>query len=202
MPGLPAPSIATVGPVLASVAWLALVASVQDQALNVSGYLGRRYGAQKLRNTLSEIPGVTSPGVQVQEVDDDKCDVLQLIAPYLTTRQPASIHTRNHATPLTEGQPLVVETTTPPHDSWVNIDYYQLDGSVVHMLPNARSRDNQPPPNYAATIGSAGDWILSKPFGSEMIVLLSTPPPLFDTIRPHHQSPAHSLRSLQNRLRQ
>jgi serine/threonine protein kinase len=199
-PPVPALSLATVAPVLASVPCSALVASVQDQALNVSGYLGRRYGAQKLRNTLSEIPGVTSPGVQVQEVDDDKCDVLKLIAPYLTTRQPASIHTRNHTTQLIEGQPLVVEITTPPYDSWVNIDYYQLDGSVVHMLPNARSKDNQAPPNYAATIGSAGDWIVSKPFGSEMIVLLATPAALFDTIRPDSESRADYLRAVEKRL--
>ncbi|KLU24281.1 protein kinase [Caballeronia mineralivorans PML1(12)] len=200
MPAVPALSLATVTPVLASVPCSALVASVQDQALNVSGYLGRSYGVQKLRNTLSEIPGVVNPAVQVQEVDDDKCDVLKLIAPYLMTSRPASIHTRNHTTQLTEGQPLVVEIGTPPYDSWVNIDYYQLDGSVVHMLPNARSKDNQAPPNYAATIGSAGDWIVSKPFGSEMIVLLATPAALFDTLRPDSESRADYLRAVEKRL--
>jgi serine/threonine protein kinase len=200
MPAVPALSLATVTPVLASVPCSALAASVQDQALNVSGYLGRSYGVQKLRNTLSEIPGVVNPAVQVQEVDDDKCDVLKLIAPYLTTSRPASIHTRNHTTQLTEGQPLAVEISTPPYDSWVNIDYYQLDGSVVHMLPNARSKDNQAPPNYAATIGSAGDWIVSKPFGSEMIVLLATPAALFDTLRPDSESRAAYLRAAEKRL--
>ncbi len=193
-------SLATITPVLARVPCSALAASVQDQALSVSGYVGRSYGTQKLRTTLSQIPGVTDPGVQVQEVDDDKCDMLKLIAPYLTTSRPASIQTRNHDAQLTEGQPLVVQITTPPYDSWVNIDYYQLDGSVVHMLPNARSKDNQAPPNYAATIGSAGDWIVSKPFGSEIIVLLVTPTALFDPIRPESESRADYLRAVEKRL--
>ncbi|QIE26288.1 Serine/threonine-protein kinase PknD (plasmid) [Caballeronia sp. SBC1] len=200
MPAVPALSLATVAPVLASVPCSALVASVQDQVLSVSGYLGRSYGTQKLRTTLSQIPGVTNPSVQVQEVDDDKCDMLKLIAPYLTTGRPASIQTRDHNTQLTEGQPLIVQVTTPPYDSWVNIDYFQLDGSVVHLLPNARSKDNQAPPNYAATIGSAGDWIVSKPFGSEMIVLLVTPTALFDTIRPDSEPRADYLRAVEKRL--
>jgi len=68
------------------------------------------------------------------------------------------------------------------------------------MLPNARSKDNQAPPNYAATIGSAGDWIVSKPFGSEMIVLLATPAALFDTIRPDSESRADYLRAVEKRL--
>jgi eukaryotic-like serine/threonine-protein kinase len=193
-------SLATVTPVLARVPCSALAASVQDQALSVSGYVGRSYGTQKLRTTLSQIPGVTHPGVQVQEVDDDKCDMLKLIAPYLTTSRPASIQTRNHDAQLIEGQPLVVQISTPPYDSWVNIDYYQLDGSVVHMLPNARSKDNQAPPNYAATIGSAGDWIVAKPFGSEMIVLLVTPAALFDTTRPESEPRADYLRAVEKRL--
>ncbi|MGX6999284.1 protein kinase domain-containing protein [Caballeronia sp. KNU42] len=201
LPVVPTPlSLTTVAPVLASVPCSALVASVQDQALSVSGYVGRSYGTQKLRTTLNQIPGVTNPGVQVQEVDDDKCDMLKLIAPYLTTGRSATIQTRSHNTQLTEGQPLVVQITTPPYDSWVNIDYYQLDGSVVHLLPNARSKDNQAPPNYAATIGSGGDWIVSKPFGSEMIVLLATPAALFDTIRPESEPRADYLRAVEKRL--
>jgi serine/threonine protein kinase len=200
MPVVPALSLATVTPVLASVPCSALVASVQDQALGVTGYLGRSYGAQKLRSTLNAIPGVANPRVQVQEVDNDKCDILKLIAPYLTASRAASIQTRDHTTQLTEGQPLVVQVTTPPYDSWVNIDYYQLDGSVVHLLPNARSKDNQAPPNYAATIGSGGDWIVSKPFGSEMIVLLVTPAALFDAVRPDSESRADYLRAVDKRL--
>jgi eukaryotic-like serine/threonine-protein kinase len=204
-PVVPAPvapllSIASVSPVLASVPCSALSASVKDQTLTVNGYLGRGYGAEKLRATLSRISGVSRPNQQVQEVGDDKCDVLKLIAPYMTAGRAASIYTKGHNTQLTEGQPLVVDITTPAYDSWVNIDYYQLDGSVVHMLPNSRAKDNQAPPHYAASIGGAGDWVVSKPFGAEMIVLLVTPAALFDRPRPDSEPRAEYLRAVDKRL--
>jgi hypothetical protein len=204
-PIVPAPvapnlSLASVAPVLAGVPCSALSASVKDETLAVQGYVGRAYGTEKLRATLSRIPGVSSPNLQVQEVGDDKCDVLRLIAPYMTASRPASIYTKGHNTQLTEGQPLVVDITTPAYDSWINIDYYQLDGSVVHMLPNSRAKDNQAPPHYAASIGSAGDWVVAKPFGDEMIVLLATPAALFDRPRPDSEQRAEYLRAVDKRL--
>ncbi len=192
--------LATVTPVLAGVPCSALAASVKDQALAVSGYIGRSYGVQKLRQTLKQIPGVSNPDLQVQEVDDDKCDVLKLVAPYWTASRPAAIHTRDRDTQLTEGQPLVVDVTTPAYDSWVNIDYFQLDGTVVHLLPNTRSKDNQAPPNYSARIGSGGDWIVSKPFGAEMIALFVTPAALFETPRPDSEPRADYMRAVAKRL--
>jgi hypothetical protein len=70
------------------------------------------------------------------------------------------------------------------------------------MLPNPRSKDNQAPPNYAATIGGAGDWIVSKPFGAELIVLLVTPTALFDAPRPEGEPRADYLRAVDKRLRE
>jgi hypothetical protein len=85
---------------------------------------------------------------------------------------------------LTEGDSLMVDVTTPAVESYVAVDYYSLDGSVTHLLPNARARDNRAPPNYTATVGSLGDWGIGKPFGTELVVLMTTPAPLFDGLRP------------------
>ncbi|HEY2021395.1 MAG TPA: protein kinase, partial [Paraburkholderia sp.] len=65
-----------------------------------------------------------------------------------------------------------------------------------------RMKDNQAPPNYSATIGGAGDWIISKPFGSEMVVLLITPVQLFDKPRQESEARADYLRALEARLTQ
>jgi eukaryotic-like serine/threonine-protein kinase len=196
------PSLETVAPVLSDVPCSALAPSVHEQTLAVSGYIGRGYGVDKLRGTLSRISGAGTPDLQVQEISDDECSVLGLIAPYIMAKQQVSIQTKGHDTQLTEGQPLIVDITTPAYDSWVNIDYYQFDGNVVHMLPNPRSKDNQAPPNYAATIGGAGDWIVSKPFGAELIVLLVTPTALFDAPRPEGEPRADYLRAVDKRLRE
>ena len=202
----PALTLAAVTPVLAQVPCSALSASTQDHSLTVRGYVSQRYGAAHLKDTLTALPGVDTLALQVEPIADDKCDTIKALAPYWTRNwqagHVASLHVRPPGGLLSEGDPLVVDVTTPAYDSYVNLDYYQLDGSVVHMVPSPRAKDNQAPPHYAATIGSAGDWIISKPFGSEMVVLLITPTQLFDKPRPESESRADYLRALETRLAQ
>ncbi|CAE6741575.1 serine/threonine protein kinase [Paraburkholderia haematera] len=202
----PALTLAAVTPVLAQVPCSALSASAQDHSLTVRGYVSQRYGAAHLKDTLAALPGVDTLTLQVEPLADDKCDMVKALAPYWTRNwqagHVASLHVRTPGGQLSEGDPLVVDVTTPGYDSYVNLDYYQLDGSVVHMVPSPRAKDNQAPLHYAATIGSAGDWIISKPFGSEMVVLLITPAQLFDKPRPESESRADYLRALDTRLAQ
>jgi eukaryotic-like serine/threonine-protein kinase len=182
----------------------ALVASVHDQTVDVQGFVSEQYGMAKLKDALSRVPGVKTTNFGVTPVSQDKCDLLKVLGPYWSANResgrPASLHTRNNQTHLTEGDPLIVNLMTPAFDSYVNVDYFTLDGSAVHLLPNSRSRDNQAPPSYTATLGSGGDWVVGKPFGSEMIALMVTPAPLFDTPRPDGEAKAEYLRALDKRL--
>jgi hypothetical protein len=193
-------------PALAAVPCSALVATVHDQTVDVQGYVSERYGMGRLRQVLGALPGVKTVNLGVQPVADDKCDVLKVVGPYWTanhqTGRPASLRSRAPGARLTEGQPLIVDVMTPGFDSYVNVDYFQLDGTVVHLVPNQRAKDNQAPPHYTATIGTMGDWVVGKPFGSELIVLLITPAPLFDTLRPDSESKADYLRAVDARLSQ
>ena len=91
---------------------------------------------------------------------------------------------------------------TPHYESYVNVDYFALDGSVVHLVPSTHERDNQAPPGFSATVGGTGDWLVDKPFGTEMIVLLITPAPLFDGLRPAAESRAAYLAAVGQQLKQ
>jgi eukaryotic-like serine/threonine-protein kinase len=200
----PALSLAAVAPVLAGVPCSALAPSIQGHALQVQGYLPKSFGSARLQGLLNAVPGVETLTLDVQQVSDDKCSVLKTFAPYWSRKagSKASIHAKAANAQLTEGTPLVVDITTPGYDSFVNIDYYVLDGHVVHMVPSPRARANQAPPNYTATIGSLGNWVISKPFGTELIVLVVTPVPLFDHLRPESESRADYLRAVEKRLGQ
>ncbi|HJV54018.1 MAG TPA: protein kinase, partial [Noviherbaspirillum sp.] len=199
-------SLAAVTPVLERVPCSALAPSVQGHTLRVQGYLSRDVGVARLKDTLNAIPGVQALDLDVQPVGSDKCSVIQAYAPYwVHNRQAgggASIHTKAARGELAEGDPLVVDVTTPGYLSYVSVDYYVLDGSVVHMVPSPRAKANQAPPNYAATIGSLGNWVIAKPFGNELIALLVTPVPLFDGLRPEIEPREDYLRAVQGRLRQ
>jgi eukaryotic-like serine/threonine-protein kinase len=205
----PAPvlSLAAVAPVLAGVPCSALSPSIQGHALQVQGYLPKSFGSARLQGLLNAVPGVETLKLDVQQVSDDKCSVLKTFAPYWSRNRQAgsaaSIHTKGASNgQLTEGTPLIVDITTPAYDSFVHVDYYVLDGHVVHMLPSPRAQAHQAPPNYTATIGSLGNWVVSKPFGTELIVLLVSPVPLFDTLRPESESRADYLQAVEKRLGQ
>jgi len=206
VPATPVPELTTaaVTPVLASVPCSALVASVHDQTVDVQGFVSQKYGLARLKDALGRVPGVKTTNFGVQQVADDKCDLLKVFGPFWTANRqsgrPASVHTRSRATHLTDGDPLIVDLMTPAFESYVYVDYYMLDGSVVHLVPNARSRDNQAPANYTATIGTMGDWVVGKPFGSEMIVLTVAPAPLFDAPRPDSEAKPEYLRAVEKRL--
>jgi serine/threonine protein kinase len=202
----PSLTLAAVAPSLAQVPCSALSASTQDHTLTVRGYLSQRYGVARLKDGLTALPGVDTLKLDVEPVADDKCDTVKALAPYWTQNWQAGhiagLQVRPPSGQLNEGDPLVVDVSTPGYDSYVNLDYYQLDGNVVHMVPSPRAKDNQAPPHYSATVGSGGDWVISKPFGSEMVVLLITPAPLFDKPRPEAESRADYLRALDTRLSQ
>jgi hypothetical protein len=199
-------SLAEVTPILARIPCSALDSSVLGHDLKVQGYLSSSFGEEQLKERLAKVPGMSNLSIDVQQVGDDKCRVVQEFAPYWTRNHlagaAASIHTRASNAVLSEGDALVVDITTPAYDSYVYIDYYVLDGSVAHLVPNPRAKANQAPASYKATIGGLGNWVISKPFGKEMIVLLITPVPLFESVRPASEPAADYLRAVEKQLQQ
>lgn len=203
-PTVPMLSIASITPILARVPCSALAPSVRDHALRVQGYIPKSFGIARFKDMLSVVPGLNTLNLDVQQVSDYECGVINTYAPYWTRNRQAgraaSIHTRQSNAELTEGDPLIVDITTPGYDSYVYVDYYVLDGNVAHLVPNMRAKANQAPPNYAAAIGSLGNWVIAKPFGTELIVLLTTPVALFDGIRPQYESRSDYLRAVEKQL--
>jgi eukaryotic-like serine/threonine-protein kinase len=206
-PAVPPPklTVASVAPVLASVPCSALLPSVQGDALKVQGYLPGSFGLARLQESLRAVPGVGSVNLEVQQIGDENCDAVNLFAPYWKTNQraavPIAIKGKADKSALKEGDALLVDVTTPAWESYVNVDYFVLDGSVIHMVPSQRAKENKAPPRYSATIGGLGNWVISPPFGSELIVLLATPEPVFGNLRPESESGTEYLRALDKRLR-
>jgi hypothetical protein len=209
-PALPALALSSVTAALAKVPCAALAPAVRDHTVRVDGFLGRRYGQARLKEMLAVLPGVAKVELALQEVDDNKCQLLGVLGPYWTAHRMAhgAATIRLNAASgaggnqLVAGDTLMVDVTTPDYQSFVTVDYFVLDGSVVHLLPNLRARENQAPPRYTATIGSLGNWVIGKPFGNEMLVLLTTPVPLFDGLRPESEPANAYLRALERQLAQ
>jgi hypothetical protein len=79
----------------------------------------------------------------------------------------------------TAGEKLVVNIVTASA-AYLQVDYYQADGQVVHLLPNALDA------NYVAagetfTLGKPGSsfqFEISPPFGVEMLTVIASQQPL------------------------
>lgn len=198
-------SLAAVMPVLDQVPCAALDASLKDGAVTVRGYASQRFEMKRLESELLALPGAKRVTADVTPVSEEKCAVMDLYEPYWRINRDAgagtTVRTQNATGKLIEGDPLVVKITTPPYDSYVTLDYFSLDGGVVHMVPGPRIEANQAPPGYAATIGDLGEWTIAEPFGAELVVVLNTPKPLFDQPRAEVEKGADYLAALRDRLR-
>ncbi|TQK03572.1 protein kinase-like protein [Herbaspirillum sp. SJZ107] len=192
-----APSAAAIDAALAGVPCSALVAAVRAHAVEVQGFLSKEGDRDGLKDRLAALPGVSTVSFErVREVDPGQCPVLSVFGPYWTAyrqnggQAAGGVALRLAGTGaaakgvLTGGESLVLDVKAPASASFLSIDVYSPDAGVAHLLPNALALDNRAAPHATRSIGGGGEWAIGKPFGAELAVLVATPAPLFDTLRP------------------
>jgi hypothetical protein len=179
--------------------------------VEVTGFVSKALGPAGVRNRLAALPGAQAVRLDVRQVDPANCPVLAALAPYWVAWRQAGggAALRLAGAPagadaaLTEGDSLMVEVTTPGAASFMTVDAYLPGGDVIHLLPNALALDNRAPPGHRATIGRPGDWRIGKSAGSElMVVLVTTPVPLFETLRRESEPGPDYLANVANNLAQ
>ncbi|OWW20479.1 hypothetical protein AYR66_14270 [Noviherbaspirillum denitrificans] len=204
-PVVPPLTMEAVTPVLSRIPCSILLPTIKDNTLQVRGYLAES-GTTRAKEMLNAIPGVQALNLDVRQVADEKCGAVELFGPYWAQNQaagtPVSVKTKPVRNVLVEGDSVVLDVTTPPWDSHVYVDYFSFDGSVLHMVPSPRARANQAPANYSATIGSMGNWTVAKPFGTDLIVMVATPMPMFDGMRPEAEAAGDYLKAADKQLKQ
>lgn len=204
---VPPVTLPMVAGALAKVPCSALLPAVDRRTVRVQGYLARSYGLSRLKDLLTALPGVAKVELALDEVDDGKCALLDVLGRYWVAQRATGGGAAIRLDPgsgrggqLKEGDTLMVDVTTPNVQSYVTVDYFVLDGTVVHLLPNALEKENLAPPRYTATIGSLGNWVIGRPFGKEMLVLLATPVPPFEQLRPPSERGQDYLHALDQQL--
>lgn len=149
-PAAPVLTLAAVDPVLAALPCTALMPTVRGDTLSVQGYLADSIGPARLREKLAAVPGMKNLDLQTEQVTGDKCGLLDVLGPYwLASRKagrPATLRARAANAQLVEGDPLVVSITTPPFEAYATVDYFALDGSVLHMVPGPGCAPTRPRP--------------------------------------------------------
>jgi tetratricopeptide (TPR) repeat protein len=84
-----------------------------------------------------------------------------------------------------EGDFIEFRLVAPEYDGYLYLDYYQIDGNVVHILPGPEGAAMIPRGTQlvVGTPESGVQYEILPPFGRELLVLMASPKPLFDEPR-------------------
>jgi hypothetical protein len=119
-----------------------------------------------------------------------------------------SLQMADGKTRLHDGEPVRVRLAMPDFAARLRVDYVAHDGSVQHLYPQLADTKNaitaDPPrifaPGEAVSLGHPS-WLISEPYGTDMIIAVASSEPLFDRPRPANAETADVyLRDLQTAI--
>ena len=106
------------------------------------------------------------------------------------------------------GERLRLDLTAPDYDSYVYVDYFVADGSVIHLQPNEIVPLEFAPAKSAQSVGRNRDGkpflelTVSPPFGQEIAAAFAASVPLYDGTRPIQEPAETYLAFLKDRVAQ
>jgi hypothetical protein len=94
---------------------------------------------------------------------------------------------------------LDIALTSPVFDSYLYVDYIQQDGLTVHVR---QTPAGQQPVAAGQQLLEETPSKIGPPFGREMVVIIASGSPLFESARPESEDAADYLPALQRQLSQ
>ncbi|MDQ3959714.1 MAG: serine/threonine-protein kinase [Pseudomonadota bacterium] len=184
-----------------------LQADFDPDRILLSGHL-QPEDLPKLKQRLAEIPGLPQVIYEITALTWPYCELVEILFPLKQLNQEQrlglEITPYQHPSHYVEEENLVLAYTIPSYNSYIYIDYYQLDGGVIHLFPNGMGLNK---PVAAKTRHILGDtakgqkqWQIHPPFGTEMIVIIASSTPLFDQPRPELEQAKDYLSALRKAI--
>jgi hypothetical protein len=186
---------------LQSFACADLTASLdKDGRTRVSGFVSLPGDLPRVEREVAPCPA-SAPRFDIGLRVWPHCEVFAILKPYqarnvekaygLDVSAPSA-----HDGKLREGDSVRVQVVAPRHDSYIWVDYYTADGSVMHL-----NTGQVPTRLHASETLELGrdipsSWLVSPPFGNVLITVLSAPMPFGETADrpPYELASAYLLR--------
>ncbi|PLC05628.1 type IV / vi secretion system, dotu [Variovorax sp. RO1] len=187
---------------LASYACADLEASIDaDGRPRVTGFVSQRDDLLKVADDVAAIPGVRAPHFNIGLRVWPHCEVFAILKPSqarnrqkkhgLSVSAPSAIDGR-----LREGDAVRVQVVAPHHESYIWVDYFTADGSVMHLNTGPAPTRLRAGESLELGRDIPSSWLVSPPFGNVMITVLSAPMPFSETSGrpPYEMASAYLLR--------
>jgi hypothetical protein len=141
-----------------------------------------RAGVKDRLLAVAHVRDVQLDGVEIEPYP--YCEVLRITKPLRERNQREHIGLNLNVKGgdvLYEGNDFAVEIQTPDYPPYLYLDYVQQDGTIGHV---AHAHPNSEPDSANDQFQLPVKYEISEPFGREMVVLISSPEPLFLSPRP------------------
>lgn len=153
---------------------------------HVSGFVSLPADLPRVERDVRAMPGVKAPRFDVGLRVWPHCEVFSILKPY-QARNHEKAYGLDVSAPsardgkLREGDNVRVQIVAPRHDSYIWVDYYTADGSVMHL--NTGQAPTQLRAGQTLELGRdiPSSWLVSPPFGNVLITVLSAPMPFSET---------------------
>lgn len=160
--------------------------------LRLTGIVGASGPQAEFTAALASLPAGVAPQSTVQPFDGPYCAVLDAIRPYnvFLSRPGAELGLglAGGITLLHEGQLITVKEKMPAYAGYLQTDYFSGDGKVHHLYPAATDPLAKLPAESRKVLGNpkkgGASWKVGAPYGTNMIISIVTPSPLFSNLRP------------------
>lgn len=178
----------------------------QGRGVRVAGHVGSVNDLRRLNVELAKLGNVEEMTRYLRVYDWPICEALEVVAPYGGVLGSGSIgpslRLDNHGLSYKAGERLVVEVAAGAADGgYLYVDYFQHDGQVRHMLPTRDLLNNRLQPGQSVVLGDGGQsYIISPPFGTELVMVVQSPLPIFGPARPELERAQDYLNSLRQAL--
>ncbi len=157
--------------------------------IRVSGHVSNPEDLGLLRSSLSDFQQLGGVTEDVLVYGWPSCKILEILASSTVmsagTQSAPVVRPFNHGSVYVGGESLIVEAQgTGLYDAYLYIDFVQNDGNVLHMLPFDRRPDNKVGPGERILLGADDvQYALAAPYGTEMLMIIASPVPLFEVLR-------------------
>ncbi|CBS88831.1 protein of unknown function (plasmid) [Azospirillum lipoferum 4B] len=206
------PPVAAVAQALRSIPCALVTVEETGGRLLVTGTAAGERAEAAVREAVEAAAGGWEHGIDLAAADAQFCAPLTGVAaaldanrglaePLTTTLATAEVATTEGSEPqLHAGAPLILEMRAPAQPVRIQVDYFTIDGTVIHLLPNPSDSGTALAAGAARRLGDRAEggryWTIGPPYGSELLLTIATAEPLFPTPRPEQEPAADYLAAL------